>query len=1106
MTVIAPELGPISDLWDSVKISQYDLVRRASPARRTTFSGQRDTSVKISLLKDHPMETHSIALKIDSSAAQAGSKQFTAAINAIKLAVRDLDKDATGAFTKLRSIKPDLDTTSIKRASTDATALTTALTGASTASDKMASTTQRASLAAAMALRQASTSAQKLAFRLGDLGDTKALDQLDAGLDRLHASLQRAPDVAGVRIARSAYEDLRTELTQTATAAEYAKGSLAQTERQTREAATAADQYASAMERLRREFVPLYSASKEYEGVLDRISQAEQQAILTTDQAAAARDRAATGLLTAGRNADAFAGQMRSSAFASQQVGFQLNDIGVMLAGGMSPLAIATGQGTQLAQTFQTLGSRAEILTTLKAGFLSMVSPISLVTIGAIALGAGLYYGLSKAIPQAKSLEDALKDLDSTLSAAKSTAREAADLSGLAEKYGFATTAVQALVAAKRDLARLDAGAALKDAQDSFQSEFGFSKWVDTLRGYANNEGGQVRKLRDDLDLTTVSADRLNELLRQAQTAPNAQIAADAYAKMRDLMVQSAGGLDKLNAAQSAFVRGLADMEGKAREFVAIDLAQTITTAKGQTDSWITSMSGVAAQAQSVFNTLQALAGIKINISAPVINTPSLPKATNVSAPTANGEADSILGKITNIQDVSFQPEKPDAAIATTTQAVTTATTQRTAAMQIEGATTESVTTTLADRLTALEAERIALGLAASAQFATADAAQLMADAMVKGGGMVDSQTEAMIRQIDVASRLNEELRRVATDPVREWMKSVPNWIEAGQQIEMGAINSLKGAISDFIKTGKFDIEALGESVLGVIADIVADKAVAELANLLGRGNPDSKGLGGLLGGLLGSQGDAVTGPTMGGGADVAQGGVQAGTSISQAMVQAGQQVSSQIASAMGQGGVQAGQTVQGGMIAGGQSAGSSVRAAGVSHGVQVRTATSTSGAQHASTVRSAIVSGGQQHASMVGAASAGGGGAGGGILSSLGGLGGVLGMVLGAFSEGGMSNSPVGFASAPVSAFRNAPHFAQGTANTSGIPAVLHDNEAVIPLSKGRKIGVELNGDGAGGTVIHQPQTFNISTPDADSFRRSKTQIAADMARAGQSALGKNG
>ena len=92
------------------------------------------------------------------------------------------------------------------------------------------------------------------------------------------------------------------------------------------------------------------------------------------------------------------------------------------------------------------------------------------------------------------------------------------------------------------------------------------------------------------------------------------------------------------------------------------------------------------------------------------------------------------------------------------------------------------------------------------------------------------------------------------------------------------------------------------------------------------------------------------------------------------------------------------------------------------------------------------------------------------------------------------------------MAAFRHAPSFANGTANTSGIPAILHPNESVVPLTRERKIPVDLGDSAGGGTVIHQPQTFNISTPDADSFRRSQGQVAASMAMAGAKAAKKNG
>lgn len=142
-----------------------------------------------------------------------------------------------------------------------------------------------------------------------------------------------------------------------------------------------------------------------------------------------------------------------------------------------------------------------------------------------------------------------------------------------------------------------------------------------------------------------------------------------------------------------------------------------------------------------------------------------------------------------------------------------------------------------------------------------------------------------------------------------------------------------------------------------------------------------------------------------------------------------------------------------------------------------------------------------------------GGGGMGGGLMNILGSLlggGGGAGGAMSAgdasfmsdslslmgFSEGGISGNGVGRQyRMPSSAFVNAPHYAEGTSNTSGMPAVLHDNEAVIPLSRNRKVPVQLtNGNGGGNGPAQVVQNFNISSPDSDSFRKSRTQIATEL------------
>lgn len=54
---------------------------------------------------------------------------------------------------------------------------------------------------------------------------------------------------------------------------------------------------------------------------------------------------------------------------------------------------------------------------------------------------------------------------------------------------------------------------------------------------------------------------------------------------------------------------------------------------------------------------------------------------------------------------------------------------------------------------------------------------------------------------------------------------------------------------------------------------------------------------------------------------------------------------------------------------------------------------------------------------------------------------------------------------------------------------------EAIMPLARGPdgRLGVQTNGGSSGAVTVQ----MNISTPDAQSFRRSRSQIAAEMSRA---------
>ncbi len=80
-------------------------------------------------------------------------------------------------------------------------------------------------------------------------------------------------------------------------------------------------------------------------------------------------------------------------------------------------------------------------------------------------------------------------------------------------------------------------------------------------------------------------------------------------------------------------------------------------------------------------------------------------------------------------------------------------------------------------------------------------------------------------------------------------------------------------------------------------------------------------------------------------------------------------------------------------------------------------------------------------------------------------------------FASGGVIASPVTF---PLAGGRT------GLAGESG-------PEAIMPLARGPDGKLGVRAQGGGGVSV----TINVSTPDAESFRRSETQVAAMLARA---------
>ncbi len=194
------------------------------------------------------------------------------------------------------------------------------------------------------------------------------------------------------------------------------------------------------LDRLRARYSPLFATINNYKAAVADIKRAHSIGAISANEMTAAiqRERQAALASTAaikGRNTALTAtprfGRAGNSGFETANIAAQFQDIAVTSAMGMNPLQIALQQGTQLSSVLGTMGNGRQVVAGLAAAFTSLISPVSLVTIGLVAGGAA-------AIQYFSSLE---------LGGAKSEAtlkKEAELVQAVVSKWGEALPALKA--------------------------------------------------------------------------------------------------------------------------------------------------------------------------------------------------------------------------------------------------------------------------------------------------------------------------------------------------------------------------------------------------------------------------------------------------------------------------------------------------------------------------------------------------------------------------------------------------------------------------------------------------------------------------------------
>lgn len=179
--------------------------------------------------------------------------------------------------------------------------------------------------------------------------------------------------------------------------------------------------YGREMDQLRAKFNPLFAASKQYETSLDEINRAHMLGAISAQEQGAAIMRldAQYELAAQAANKLGAANKSMAGSFHTTNLMFQAQDIAMMSMMGQAPLAVALQQGMQVGGIFHQIGNGKQVIQALGGALAGLMSPINLVTIGVIAIGAASVQAfmswVSSMGPVERSMEDHQKWLGEIL-------------------------------------------------------------------------------------------------------------------------------------------------------------------------------------------------------------------------------------------------------------------------------------------------------------------------------------------------------------------------------------------------------------------------------------------------------------------------------------------------------------------------------------------------------------------------------------------------------------------------------------------------------------------------------------------------------------------
>lgn len=281
------------------------------------------------------------------------------------------------------------------------------------------------------------------------------------------------------------------------------------------------------------------------------------------------------------------AGASGNSRLALQNVGYQVQDFAVQVAGGTSASRALAQQLPQLLSGFGLTGVALGTLVALLGPFV---------------------FGMFNSADSAKALDERLSDLEGSTKAYEIAVRNAAiPVEALTLKYGEQADAVKQLYDSQLALAQLDLAAKQRQVNAAITESFsGLSNYLKDIKDLQQTASGDLagssavvieqtmQVIQDEFGLTIEQAQTAQAAIDAIGNSSGPAEAADAMASLRATIIEAAGGYSGLSEEQASLVKGLVEAEQLARAFGVVDMSGGLREANNQAAALVDKVNSIA--------------------------------------------------------------------------------------------------------------------------------------------------------------------------------------------------------------------------------------------------------------------------------------------------------------------------------------------------------------------------------------------------------------------------------------------------------------------------------------------------------------------------------